>query len=166
MTDTEERINRLREAARRKSVDAARRANAAIDDLVASRREVTFRAVARHGHVSIDFLYRNPAIRDRISDLRASQQPPFDSDPRPTRDSTVVHALTFQVRKLRDENSKLRGQLAALHGELLTMRRASTGSVDSVISSNSRLTPLPPFQDRVPRRASSGPAPSEPSSPS
>lgn len=136
MTNAEERTNRLREAARRKTVDAARRANAAIDDLVAGRSEVTFRAVARHGDVSIDFLYRNPAIRDRISELRASQQATFDSDPRPTRDSTVVHALTLQIRKLRGENIELRRQLAVLQGELLSVRRAGTGSVDAVISSN------------------------------
>jgi hypothetical protein len=136
VTNAEERTNRLREAARRKTVDAARRANAAIDDLVAGRSEVTFRAVARHGDVSIDFLYRNPAIRDRISELRASQQATFDSDPRPTRDSTVVHALTLQIRKLRGENIELRRQLAVLQGELLSVRRAGTGSVDAVISSN------------------------------
>jgi hypothetical protein len=143
VSNADERTNRLREAARRKTVDAARRADAAIDDLVASRSEVTFRAVARHGHVSVDFLYRNQAVRDRISELRTSQQAAFDSVPRPTRESTVVHALTLQLRKLRDENRELRHQLAALHGELLDLRRVGAGGRPHAAASLPSAT-LPP----------------------
>jgi hypothetical protein len=104
---------------------------------------VTFRGVARHGHISIDFLYRNPAIRDRISELRTSQQASVDSDPRPTRDSTVVDALTLQIRKLRDQNRELRRQLAALHGELLRVHRAGVECADSEASVGGSSIDLP-----------------------
>jgi hypothetical protein len=141
MNGPEERTNRLREAAHRKTLEATRKASAAIDDLLTAREAVTFRGVARRGNVSIDFVYRNAAIRARISELRGAERDTVDTEER-ARDSTVVHALTLKIRKLREENSDLRHQLAVVHGELLEVRRAAGHR------------PNPPPQRGASRRAS------------
>jgi hypothetical protein len=122
MSGREERTQRLREAARRKTINATQRAAAAIDDLVAAHNPVTFRAVAREGGVSLDFLYGNHAIRNRIIELRTAERE-LEARPREEHPSTVVHALTLQLRQLRIENQELRRQIASLQGELLLVRR-------------------------------------------
>jgi hypothetical protein len=131
MNGPEERTNRLREAAHHKTLEATRKASAAIDDLLANREAVTFRGVARRGNVSIDFVYRNAAIRARISELRGAERETMDREER-TRDSTVVHALTLRLRKSREENRELRHQVAVLHGELIALHRARASSPGAV----------------------------------
>lgn len=78
-----------------------------------------------------DFLYREPELRARIQELRAAERP-VEPEATPSR-STVVHALTQQLRGLRAENEDLRRRLEAAHGEIVRLkrmgggRRASTG---------------------------------------
>ena len=123
--DHDARVERLRTAARQKHQAARERAEHGLEQLVQRHEPVTFRAVARAGQVSIDFLYREPELRTRIQGLRATAIPD-EAEATPTR-STVVHALTQQRRGLRAENADLRRRLEAAHGEIVRLKRAVGG---------------------------------------
>jgi tRNA(Arg) A34 adenosine deaminase TadA len=101
-----------------------------LEEVVASHQPVTFRAVARAGNVSIDFLYREAGLRARIEELRAAGRSaePVEAPSR----STVVHSLTQQLRELRAENQDLRRRLEAAHGEIVVLKRTGgrRGSID------------------------------------
>jgi hypothetical protein len=92
---------------------------------------VNFRAVARVADCSPDFLYRTPALRERIEGLRATPAPdrpaPGGLDQSP---SNVLRELAAQLadekRRRRDEVAALKAALAAAHGELLALRRRAS----------------------------------------
>jgi hypothetical protein len=123
----------LRAAAQRKRQAATGRAEAALEQLIASSESITFRGLAKAAGVSIDFLYRSP-LRARVEQLRADQQrtppaqqqPEAEADQRPSQ-SNVVRALTGQIAELkrrhRAETEQLRAALAAAQGENLELRR-------------------------------------------
>lgn len=123
--DREARIERLRAAAKQKQNAARERAQQGLERLLEAHEPVTFRAVARTGQVSIDFLYREPELRARIAALRATKHAP-EPEATPSR-STVVHALTQQLRELRTENADLRRRLEAAHGEIVRLKRTTGG---------------------------------------
>ena len=119
----------LRAAAARKHHDAVQRAERAIRQLVKEGRPVTFTAVAEHAPCSTAFLYGHAELKRRITHLREQHRratlptPPADPDT----PSSVVRTLTLQTaalkRRHRDELAQLRQDLAAAHGEILTLRR-------------------------------------------
>lgn len=119
----------LRAAAKRKHAEAVARAEKAINALVRDGVPVNFRAVARLADCSPDFLYRTPALRQRIEHLRAST--PRERTPPPVGDQKtsngVVRELAAQLaeekRRRREEVTGLEAALAAAHGELLELRR-------------------------------------------
>jgi hypothetical protein len=122
------RADALRRAAKAKRQAATRRAENAIRHLIKERQEINFRAVARAGGVSLDFLYANPELRGRIETLRAQQT----AQPRPSiapadSDGSIVHILTTKLRDERTARSEavrdLERRLAAAHGEILRLRR-------------------------------------------
>lgn len=121
----QQRLDHLARAARAKHDAALTRAEAGLRQLIKSGAPVNFRTLATEAGVSLDFLYRTPQLRERVEALRAQQHPrPAPSGPNaaaPT--NAVVAALTAKLRQARDENTHLRAQLAAAHGELLTLRR-------------------------------------------
>lgn len=131
-TPADTRAIALRQAAAAKQERAIGNADKAIRHLSINGQDVTFRAVARAGNVSVNFLYNNPELRHRIERLRAStnvsrnqRTPPADLDPA---SNTVLRTLTAQLtaeKKARHEEvTQLRAQLAAAHGELLNLRRS------------------------------------------
>jgi Family of unknown function (DUF6262) len=122
------RADALRRAAQDKRRAAIKRAETAIRQLVKDKQEINFRTVARTGGVSLDFLYANSDLRQRIETLRTQQttQPRAQNDPSHA-DGNIVHALTL---KLREEQASrraaihdLENRLAAAHGEVLRLRR-------------------------------------------
>jgi hypothetical protein len=119
----EQRVEQLRQAARDRSDRTLARANAAIDALRKNGDTITFRAVARRGGVYLDFLYSNPQLRDRIAALRAKTRTEPARPVEPSPESTIVLALTNQLRQAREEITKLQAALAAAHGENLELRR-------------------------------------------
>ncbi len=123
--DRDARVERLRTAAKKKQDAARERAQRGLEALLQAHEPVTFRAVARAGPVSIDFLYREPELRARIEDLRAAEHA-TEPDATPPR-STVVHALTQHLRALRTENADLRRRLEAAHGEIVRLKRTTGG---------------------------------------
>jgi hypothetical protein len=128
-TAGERRAEALRQAARAKRQAAVTRAETAIRKLIKDQQEINFRSVARAGRVSLDFLYRNDGLRQRIEKLRSQQnrRPSPDPAPQGADGSDIVHALTGRLRQERDSRraavSQLEEQLAAAHGELLRLRR-------------------------------------------
>jgi len=125
------RADALRRAAQAKRQAATARADTAIRKLVKNQHEISFRAVARTGGVSLDFLYANADLRGRIEALRARQAAKAPSAPAasapPQADATVVDALTVKLREERAARlaavRDLEDKLAAAHGELLRLRR-------------------------------------------
>jgi Family of unknown function (DUF6262) len=120
----------LRAAARRKHHDAVARAERAVHALVRDGKPVNFRAVARLADCSPDFLYRTPALRARIEQLRCQPRRATASEIRtpPTESpSMVIRELAAQLtdvkRRHHHEVAELETALAAAHGELLELRR-------------------------------------------
>ena len=125
------RADALRRAAQAKRQAATARAETAIRKLVKNQQEISFRAVARTGGVSLDFLYANDDLRGRIEALRARQAakaPAAPAEPSSSHaDAGVVDALTARLREERAARlaavRDLEDKLAAAHGELLRLRR-------------------------------------------
>ena len=78
-----------------------------------------------------DFLYRTPAIRQRVEQLRAQQQAPAAPaqrpGTRPDQPGNVIAALTGELAQLksrhREQVAELNRALQAAHGENLILRR-------------------------------------------
>ena len=124
------RADALRRAAQAKRQAATARAETAIRELAKNQLEISFRAVARTGGVSLDFLYANAGLRGRIEALRAraATASAAPADPGPSQgDGGVVDALTAKLREERATRlaavRDLEDKLAAAHGELLRLRR-------------------------------------------
>ena len=113
-------------AAQRKSEAARARADAGIRALIKAHKPITFESVAEAAHVSKDFLYRTPELRDRIVSLRArtaSQRPARQIEAASAdSSSSVVRTLTAKLSeeraRHRAEIAELQRALQAAHGEL------------------------------------------------
>jgi hypothetical protein len=122
----QQRIDSLKEAARRKSEGKVKAAEAAIRRLVKRGEQVNFQAVQREAGVSQNFLYKNPELRARIEQHRSTSRPA--PQPVPVEgDSNIVMVLTAEVARLkkrhRQEVAELRKALEEAHGENLVLRR-------------------------------------------
>ena len=119
----------LQKAAAARTAATAARAEAALDHMLRTGQPITFRGLAAAAPVSLDFLYRTPAIRQRIEQLRAQQQsrPARPRNAKPDPSGNVIAALTGQLTQLkrrhREEVIKLKHALQAAHGENLMLRR-------------------------------------------
>jgi hypothetical protein len=127
----EQRIARLQAAAKQKSAAANRRANAGIRRLLRIGEPISFRGVARAGGVSIDFLYRNQELRQRIEQLRAQRaHAARAATPDATSsESSIVAVLRARLQERHHKEQELRArvqeleqQLAVAYGEILTLR--------------------------------------------
>ena len=119
----------LQKAAAARTAAAAARAEAALDRMLRTGQPVTFRGLAAAASVSLDFLYRNPAIRQRVEHLRAQQQAPAAQQPgtRPDQPGNIVAALTGELTQLKrrhhEQVAELQRALQTAHGENLLLRR-------------------------------------------
>jgi hypothetical protein len=127
-------VEALRFAARSRHADALARADKGLRQLVKSGGEVNFRAVARAGPVSLNFLYEQPDLRKRIEHLRAQQQAASAANRRrleqgePSSSNAIVSVLAGQMKKERarhlEQVRELEERLAAAHAEILRLTRA------------------------------------------
>lgn len=121
----------LQKAAAARTAAATARTEAALDRMLRAGQPVTFRGLAAAAAVSLDFLYRNPAIRQHAEQLRARQActAPADRSPStpPDQPGNVVAALTGELAELkrrhREQVAELQRALQAAHGENLLLRR-------------------------------------------
>ena len=124
----------LRDAAQRRHQQANERATTALAELSAAGSAISFAGVAREAGVSTDFLYRQPQLRQRIQQMRATNNRQANTtatdDSTPSAASAPVRALSAQLKELRrrhrDEIAKLQQALAVAQGENLTLRRKLT----------------------------------------
>jgi hypothetical protein len=125
----------LRKAAAARTAAAAARAENALLAMIKEGEPVTFRGLASRAGVSLDFLYRNDAIRRRVEHHRAARperHEPAASQARDDHPSSVVRTLTAQLadlrRRHREETTELRQALEQAHGENLLLRRRLTAA--------------------------------------
>jgi hypothetical protein len=130
----------LKAATAARTAATAARADAGLREMLRTGQPITFRGLARHAGVSLDFLYSSTALRQRIQQLRDQQRtqpggntPQDDGRARaagPQTTSSVVATLTAQLtdlqRRHREEITRLRRELEAAHGENLILRRRLT----------------------------------------
>lgn len=124
--------NHLVVAAQDRHLATRAKAEAALLRLSVSGEQISFAAVAREGKVSTDFLYRQPDLRARISELRTAERTPRPSsdetvEVHPASTSSAVRALSALIKELKREHAKevgdLRKALEVCHGETLALRR-------------------------------------------
>lgn len=121
----------LRDAARRRHEETTERATAALSRLSAAGKAISFASVAREADVSTDFLYRQPQLRQRINQMRTSNEQRAQTvaadDGTSLSASAPVRALSAQLKELRRRHHKeitnLKKALAVAHGETLALRR-------------------------------------------
>jgi hypothetical protein len=119
----------LQKAAASRTAAATARVEAALGRMLRAGQPVTFRGVAAAAPASLDFLYRNPAVRQRIERLRSQQaaRAAQRHDTGPGQPGSVVAALTGQLadlkRRHREQIADLQRALEAAHGENLILRR-------------------------------------------
>ena len=134
-------LENLKAATAARTAATAARADAGLRELLRTGQPVTFRGLARHAGISLDFLYSTTTLRQRIQQLRDQQrtQPSgatshhdttgdsHAGNASPETASSVVATLTAQLtdlkRRHREETARLRRELEAAHGENLLLRR-------------------------------------------
>ena len=134
-------LGNLKAAAAARTTATLTRADAGLREMLRTGQPITFRGLARHAGVSLDFLYSSTALRQRIQQLRDQQRTqPGSTTSRgdtsgddlagvasPETTSSVVATLTAQLtdlkRRHREETARLRRELEAAHGENLLLRR-------------------------------------------
>jgi hypothetical protein len=106
----------LADAAAHRALDAEDRVRRALTELDRQGANVTFAAIARHAHVSRQFLYSHDAFRAEIAQLRT---PRGNSTPRiPARERASENSLRSRLHAAIDDNQRLRGELTRLRDEL------------------------------------------------
>ena len=119
----------LQKATAARTAATAARAEAALDQMLRTGQPVTFRGLAAAAPVSLDFLYRNPAIRHRVEQLRTQPpaRPAQSRNAGPDQPGNVIATLTGELTQLkrrhREEIAGLQAALQAAHGENLMLRR-------------------------------------------
>jgi hypothetical protein len=125
----------LRKAAAARTAAAAARAENALVAMIKEGEPVTFRGLAAKSGVSLDFLYRNDGIRQRVEhhrSARSRREEPGENQARQDQPSSIVRTLTAQLadlkRRHREETAALRRALEHAHGENLALRRRLAAS--------------------------------------
>jgi hypothetical protein len=134
-------LENLKAAAAARTAATLTRADAGLREMLRTGQPITFRGLARHAGVSLDFLYSSTELRQRVQQLRDQQRiQPGGAAPchdttgddqagaaSPETTSSVVATLTAQLtdlrRRHREETARLRRELEAAHGENLLLRR-------------------------------------------
>ena len=141
-------LENLKAAAVARTAATAARTDAGLREMLRTGQPITFRGLARHAGVSLDFLYSSTTLRQRIQQLRDQQRTQLSGAASrhdatgdapagvagPETASSVVATLTAQLtglkRRHREEITRLRRELEAAHGENLILRRRLTAGHD------------------------------------
>lgn len=111
----------LAAATRRRAEQTRTRAREALRQLDRDGAPVTYTAVARAAGVSRALLYRDPELRDTISNLREhprkGPRPPAAQRMSQASREELLANLRTEVKTLREENRALRARLADVLGE-------------------------------------------------
>ncbi|MBU8869218.1 DUF6262 family protein [Paenarthrobacter aromaticivorans] len=113
----------LVKAAQQRAALTRSKAVQALRTLHAEGRPVTFDAVAKYARVSRSWLYTQPDLRAEIEHLRqiqAAAEPTPESRPQRASEASLrqrLEAANDRIRRLNDENQRLRQQLAHALGQ-------------------------------------------------
>ena|SRR5580658_10350299 len=117
MTDT---TSPLSLATRARSVDTRSRATDALRRLDAAGQPISFTSVASAASVSRSWLYRDHDLRAEIERLRAQSTSPVAPSSQRTSSQSEQRrreALLDEITRLKEENAKLRDQVARTFGQ-------------------------------------------------
>ena len=118
-----ERTRAIRATAARRSDDAAARARRVLREMGKRGAAVNFAAIAAAAGVSRQFLYTHAELRQEIEQLRGEQHRELSRLPVAERASdasirTRLRAALDDNQRLREENTRLRDELALAHGQV------------------------------------------------
>lgn len=100
----------LRQKAQEKKQAAFERTNQAINRLVKSGKKINFHTVAEAAGVSVPYLYKQDAIKERIDYLRKQQSPIKGLPPKETVSDDSKKAMVVTLKKrVRDLSAETRG---------------------------------------------------------
>jgi hypothetical protein len=123
-----ERVDALRQAAQARHRATLRRAEDALEALVASGGPVTFARLAHAAKVSRSWLYSQDELRAEVH--RHRRPNPSTPNARPQDQSATVESLRQQLHTYREEIARLRADNRALNDQLA--RRLGAQRVDNV----------------------------------
>jgi chromosome segregation ATPase len=129
----------LADAARRRSEQTMSRARQALSELQNAGQPVTMTALAARAGVSRAWLYNQAELRQQISALSSTVTQPAATA---ASDASLRNRLVLahqRIRELSDDNQQLRGQIAALHGQLRAARLTSRRVAGSVRDTDSQV---------------------------
>lgn len=111
----------LRENAKQKSLDAKKKVDRAIKQLIKEKEKVNFNSVASQAGVSKSFLYCNKLIRDQIETLRSLHEELDSPKHLKVRMTTsnkdaLLAAKSKRNLLLEEENKKFKKEIARLKG--------------------------------------------------
>ena len=122
----------LVKAAAAKKKDAAERLEKAIQQVLDSGENITFKAIAESAGLSVSYLYKYPEIKNRIAELRNQQKaaiggivnrtPKFQ----PATDKSkavIISKLRQENRRLRSENQDLKKHIEVAQGKVIELRQ-------------------------------------------
>ncbi len=126
---SDERTTAIGAAASRRTTNAEARVRAVLAASAKSGTEASFVAIAAEAGVSRQFLYTRPELRAEIERLRAQAVPRLPSRRSADSDSARarLRAALEDKQRLRDENRRLKEELAIAHGELRELRQYRPG---------------------------------------
>ena len=129
-------VEGLRNSATKKKEQVLKRAENAIHCLLKEGRPVNFKTVAEAGDLSIPYLYKNQAIRERIEHLRKRLHSSVAVESKVTASDdskeAMLAALREKIKELRKENESLRRQIEVAYG--LIYQQSNSGKVDQPTS--------------------------------
>lgn len=122
MSDYDRRAH-LKQVHKTRKIKTIQRVDESIRRLVKAKEGINFNSVATDSGVSKATLYNNPEIRGRIESLRQQQsQVPTPKQIKREMDENnkdaIIAALKRKMKKLEDENIKLREQLKFSYAEV------------------------------------------------
>ena len=122
----------LVKAAAAKKKDAAERLEKAIQQVLDSGENITFKAIAESAGLSVSYLYKYPEIKNRIAELRNQQKAAIggivNKTPKfqPATDKSkvvIISKLRQENRRLRNENEDLKKHIEVAQGRVIELRQ-------------------------------------------
>ncbi len=122
----------LVKAAAAKKKDAAERLEKAIQQVLDSGENITFKAIAETAGLSVSYLYKYPEIKNRIAELRNQQKAAIggivNKTPKfqPATDKSkavIISKLRQENRRLRNENEDLKKHIEVAQGKVIELRQ-------------------------------------------
>jgi hypothetical protein len=122
----------LVKAAATKKKDAAERLEKAIQQVLDSGENITFKAIAETAGLSVSYLYKYPEIKNRIAELRNQQKAAIggivNKTPKfqPATDKSkavIISKLRQENRRLRNENEDLKKHIEVAQGKVIELRQ-------------------------------------------